>query len=128
MAARPFVTGRVLDVGCGSGNFADYVAADRYVGVDIDEESLTIAREAYPAHQFQKELPVADELFDTIISLAVIEHVREPITFMSELVARLAPNTESRILCTTPHPTMGWIHAFGASFGLFSRQTSEEHE
>lgn len=127
-AARPFIRGRVLDVGCGSGALAGFVAADRYVGVDKDQESLERARQQYPQHQFFSALPPVEEVFDTIVSLAVIEHVPQPIQFLNELKARLGPIEENRVVITTPHPAFDWIHSAGAAIGLFSSHASEEHE
>jgi ribosomal protein L11 methylase PrmA len=61
-AARPYIKGRVLDVGCGTGVLAGIVAADLYVGVDIDEQSLSIANKQYPQYNFQSFLPPEENL------------------------------------------------------------------
>jgi len=34
----------------------------------------------------------------------------------------------ARIVCTTPHPAMDWVHWTGSRIGLFSRSANEEHE
>lgn len=127
-AVCPFLYGKVLDMGCGSGALASLVPAENYFGVDIDEKSLTKARQLYPQHHFQMSLPLVQPVFDTVVSLAVIEHVINPKKFISDLAAYLAPSSKSHILITTPHPSMDWIHTIGASIGLFSRHASEEHE
>ena len=127
-AARPQLRGRVLDVGCGTGALAAWVPADRYVGVERDEPSLEIARRSYPQHRFYASLAEVERDFDTIVALAVIEHVENPEAFLRELAARLASGSESSIICTTPHPAMGWAHAIGAKVGLFSWHASEEHQ
>ncbi len=127
-AAKPFINGNVLDVGCGAGCLADYVAAALYLGVDIDSDSLQTARLKHPHHNFLPELPPVGTTFNTIVALAVIEHSPDPLHFLKELSARLGPGNGSRIICTTPHPRAGWIHKAGASIGLFSRHASEEHE
>ncbi|MBN1510467.1 MAG: class I SAM-dependent methyltransferase, partial [Phycisphaerae bacterium] len=50
-AARPFIDGgRVLDMGCGTGSLADIVAPQQYLGVDIDAESVRLARRRHPDH------------------------------------------------------------------------------
>ena len=127
-AAVPHVNGRVLDVGCGSGAMADLVPADRYIGVDVDDDSITEARRRHPQHHFQAMLPPAEPAFDTIVSLAVIEHVKDPGEFLRDLALRLLPGSQSCIVLTTPHPAVDWVHTIGASVGLFSRHASEEHE
>jgi 2-polyprenyl-3-methyl-5-hydroxy-6-metoxy-1,4-benzoquinol methylase len=126
-AARPHLNGRILDVGCGSGALAEIIPAADYLGVDMDEASLAKARSQHPGHRFQVALPPVGEVFDTVVCLAVIEHVSEPVTFLRDLAARLAPS-RACIVLTTPHPAVDWIHTAGASLGLFSRHASEEHE
>jgi 2-polyprenyl-3-methyl-5-hydroxy-6-metoxy-1,4-benzoquinol methylase len=126
--ARPWLQGRVLDVGCGSGALAAELPPPRYLGVEIDPLSLQLARERYPGHRFAGELPPAGETFDTILSLAVIEHVPDPAGFLGALAGRLAAPHWARIVISTPHPAADWIHHTGAAIGLFSRHASEEHE
>ena len=127
-AALPYLEGRVLDVGCGSGALAEYVAADRYCGVDIDAASLALARAKYPDHEFREALEDAGGGFDTVVSLAVIEHVPDAAGFLAELKARLRGESAGRIVITTPRPAVDWIHTAGAAIGLFSGHASEEHE
>ncbi|MGB9662694.1 MAG: class I SAM-dependent methyltransferase [Moorellaceae bacterium] len=126
-AVRPYIRGRVLDVGCGAGALADMVAPDFYLGVDIDEQSLAKARKLHPNHCFQSVLPPAESAFDTVVALAVIEHVPDPAAFLYDLAARLKKAPGSWIVCTTPHPSVHWIHTAGARVGLFSRHASKEH-
>lgn len=127
-AIMPYLKGRVLDFGCGSGNLAAYVDSDKYYGVDIDTGSLQQAALRYPEHHFISELPNSDIKFDSIVSLAVIEHVSSPVQFLHTLALYLDKNSASRIVITTPHPTVGWVHDLGAAIGLFSRHANEEHE
>lgn len=127
-AARPYIRGKVLDMGCGIGALASWVPADLYWGVDIDEPSLALARRRHPRHSFSSSWPAAKPDFDTVVSLAVMEHVPDPAMFLRELAARLSTNPDSRIVCTTPHPLVGRVHGMGAKIGLFSRHASEEHE
>lgn len=126
-AARPHVRGRILDVGCGSGAFARFVGQDGYVGVDVDQLSLERARIAFPRYLFRDRMPEFGEKFDTILSLAVIEHVSSPERFFLEL-AEFMRDERSTIVVTTPHPSVDWVHDAGAAVGLFSKHAKEEHE
>jgi SAM-dependent methyltransferase len=126
--ARPYLRGRILDVGCGTGALAALVDADHYLGVEVDEISLQQARLRFPTHQFVSGLPESTEKFDSIISLAVIEHVSDPAQFLRTLAGCLNDTPTSRLLVTTPHPAVDWIHDLGASIGLFSKHANEEHE
>jgi 2-polyprenyl-3-methyl-5-hydroxy-6-metoxy-1,4-benzoquinol methylase len=128
-AALPFLAGKVLDVGCGSGSLAQFVAPENYLGVDLDAVSLSVARVRYPQHTFVGELPPPTVAgFDTIVALAVIEHVNQPELFMREMLLRLGPSSRASIVLTTPHPLFDWAHGAGASLGIFSRHAHEEHE
>ena len=126
-AVRPLLRGRVLDVGCGSGAFAQFFEQANYVGVDLDSLSLERARVAFPQYFFRDRLPESGEMFDSIVSLAVIEHVSSPEQFLSEL-AEFMRDEKSRIVVTTPHPSVDWVHHAGAAVGLFSKHANEEHE
>lgn len=127
-AAKPYLSGRILDVVCGSGALAALVAADRYLGVELDEASLQQARLRFPTHQFVSEMPEPIEKFESIISLAVIEHVSDPAQFLRTLAGCLNDTSTSRLVVTTPHPAVDWIHDVGAAIGLFSKHANEEHE
>lgn len=127
-AAAPFLKGRVLDYGCGSGVLANLVDSDQYLGVDIDAESLQQAQTRFPQHQFVSELRDLNEEFDTIVSLAVIEHVNDPSSFLRGLVRYLRMSDDACVVVTTPSPSADWIHELGAGLGIFSKHANEEHE
>ena len=127
-AASPFLRGKILDVGCGSGDLCGRFSAGGYLGVDRDEESLALARLRHPEHIFQAQLPPSEAKFDTIVALAVIEHVPDPVVFLGDLAMRLREDSASCIVLTTPHPSMEIVHTLGAKIGLFSNHASEEHE
>lgn len=124
---RPYIRGRVLDYGCGIGALGQYVAKGDYTGVDIDSESLEIAALRYPHHHFALKGDLGDRReFDTIICLAVIEHVPSPADLLRSFVPLLSH--EGQIVLTTPNPPFEWIHGLGARVGLFSREGHDEHQ
>jgi len=127
-AVRPYLNGRVLDVGCGSGGLAEYISSDQYLGVDVDPLSLELARARFPSHRFEADMSKVDGKFDTIVSLAVIEHVNDPSIFLANLGCHLVDSENAHIVLTTPHPVGDWIHDYGALVGLFSKHANEEHE
>lgn len=127
-AALPYLQGRVLDFGCGSGALAQWLPPDRYLGMEIDHESIERAQANHLSHRFHHGNGGVDEKFDTVVSLAVIEHVRDPSDFLRTLSAYLSPGSDARIVVTTPHPSMDWVHESGAKIGLFSWHASDEHE
>ena len=74
---------RVLDVGCGTGTLATWLAehaAARVWGVDASPEMLAVAREKVPAGVGLKEgraeeLPFKDGWFERVVMMLVIHHV-----------------------------------------------------
>lgn len=124
-AARPWLAGSVLDFGCGSGALAEFVPAADYTGFDIDPQSLANAGALFPAHHFLHELPQTDK-FDTVVSLAVIEHCKDTNGFLRQLLG--FTRAGGRIVLTTPHPAFEFAHDFGSRIGVFSHAASEEHE
>lgn len=125
-AAAPYLRGNVLDFGCGSGALADLVPADKYLGYDRDPESVAKARALHPKHRFELDPPIADGSFKTVVCLAVIEHVSDPVDFVRSLSGYL--QRDGLIVLSTPHPRFEWIHSLGSHVGLFSHDAHEEHE
>src|SRR5213596_169632 len=74
---------RVLDVGCGTGTLATWLAehaAARVWGVDVSPEMLAVAREKVPAGVGLKEgraeeLPFKDGWFERAVMMLVLHHV-----------------------------------------------------
>jgi SAM-dependent methyltransferase len=70
---------RVLDVGCGPATNAPRFAGADYVGVDINEHYLTIARKKHPGRFVQADLRTADlsslGTFDTILVNSFLHHL-----------------------------------------------------
>jgi 2-polyprenyl-3-methyl-5-hydroxy-6-metoxy-1,4-benzoquinol methylase len=127
-AARPFIKGSVIDVGCGTGKLAEYVHPDNYVGTDTDVGSISFARVKYPRHTFltAEEAANIKRKFDTVVALAVIEHVGNPVEFAKYLRSLLIK--DGLLVITTPHPCGNLILEIGSKFGIFSSEAHEEHE
>jgi 2-polyprenyl-3-methyl-5-hydroxy-6-metoxy-1,4-benzoquinol methylase len=123
-AARPYLVGTVLDFACGHGNLAQLCNPHCYVGYDLDERKLAVARRHFPHHRFQPALPEGQR-FDVVVALAFIEHVN-PEHYLKQFVDLLLPS--GRIVLTTPHPSFEWVHTAGARLGLFSQEAHEDHE
>jgi 2-polyprenyl-3-methyl-5-hydroxy-6-metoxy-1,4-benzoquinol methylase len=122
---RPYLQGKILDVGCGIGALSELVSPDSYFGIDIDEESLKTARKKYPQYRFMKEYPENTQ-FDTAVLVAVIEHIRNKHAFFKRLKSLLGPN--GQIVVTTPHPSTEKVYSIGSKIGLFSSAANQEHD
>lgn len=125
--ARPYLRGRVLDLGCAEGHLAAYVPANDYVGVDLDEDILVVARANWPDHTFLcPDALDSGERFDMIVALAVIEHVPDPEGWLRRWVRHLLPG--GRVVLTTPHARWEPLHGFAARFSLTSEEAHDEHD
>ena len=102
--ARPYLHGAVLDYGCGVGALSDSCDPAGYLGVDIDRESVAVAQARRPQFRFVRETPSTPQQFDTIVALAVIEHLEDPAALLAQFRRLLAPG--GQIVLTTPHPSL----------------------
>ncbi len=87
----------VLDIGCGTG-VTTAAAADlgfESVGLDVVPEFVEVARVRHPGASFSvgpsEKLPFADESFDYVLLLSLLEHVQDWERTLAEAVRVLAP-------------------------------------
>jgi 2-polyprenyl-3-methyl-5-hydroxy-6-metoxy-1,4-benzoquinol methylase len=104
-AGRPAV--RVLDVGCGEGQFAAALelAGFAVVGVDVAEEPLRRARASHPELDLRLvpadgPWPVDDASFDVVWAGETIEHVADTAGWLSEV--RRVLRSGGKLLLSTP--------------------------
>jgi 2-polyprenyl-3-methyl-5-hydroxy-6-metoxy-1,4-benzoquinol methylase len=88
--------GRLLDIGCGDGNFARHMANRGWDVTGLDPalsqgsvEMVALGRLSLQSHGLA-DLP-ADQLFDVITLWDVVEHVEKPDQLIEQAVAYLAP-------------------------------------
>jgi 2-polyprenyl-3-methyl-5-hydroxy-6-metoxy-1,4-benzoquinol methylase len=91
-------TSRVVDVGCGSGEFSAMAAAEGYssVGLDVSEPSIEAARRLHPGIDYRvgdaSTLSESEpESFDVVTLWDVIEHVMRPHAVVADCAALLRP-------------------------------------
>ncbi len=110
-ARRPLAGRRALDVGCGAGLLSEPLArmgADA-TGLDAAPETIAVAQ----AHARAQGLAIdyrsggiedlADERFDLVCCMEVIEHVADPAAFVAGLGRALAPG--GLLILSTPNRT-----------------------
>jgi SAM-dependent methyltransferase len=127
----------VLDLGCGSGVVADWLA-ERAATVDavdanpraIDYARRTFARPNLSFHLATADaLPFAEERFGRIYLIEFIEHIYESqlAALLARLRALLAPG--GTVFLTTPNYRSPWPLLEGAMdrFGLAPRMEGEQH-
>lgn len=93
------ITGKTLDVGCGSKpyeylyNTSEYIGLEYYSGTGKKKKSVDFF---YDGHEF----PFGNNIFDSLVSNQVFEHVFNPEEFLSEIWRVLKPG--GHLLMTMP--------------------------
>jgi ubiquinone/menaquinone biosynthesis C-methylase UbiE len=98
---------RLLDLGCGEGDFAAAAAAAgaEVVGADVAQAALERAGRRHPDLRLELvpphgPLPWDDGAFDVVWASEVVEHVADTARWLSEVRRVLTPG--GRLLVTTP--------------------------
>ncbi len=105
----PHVAGRVLEVGCGTGNITQFLAsrADEVVGIDpvarfVDKFRLRFAgNQAVTSHRctLADLTPASDDsgCFDTAVSCNVFEHIENHVAALGQVARHLKPGGKAVI-------------------------------
>lgn len=96
----PFLTGRLLDFGCGSKPYRSLFTVDEYTGVDYNSPGHPHTNEQIDFYYDGHHLPFGNEQFDSIFTSEVFEHVFNLPEILQELNRVLKPG--GRILITCP--------------------------
>lgn len=93
------LSGRLLDVGCGTKPYRRLFHVDEYVGLEIDGE---LARQRGGADYFYdgQSFPFDGGSFNVVLTNQVLEHVFNPDVFLSEIHRVLTP--DGVLLLTVP--------------------------
>lgn len=112
----PYSGMKVLDVGCGTGNFSIKLArlGCKVTGIDLSEKMLDIARrkakkehldiEFYNMDVYRLEFP--DGCFDGVFSMAAFEFIKEPLKAYREMYRVVKPG--GKILIGTINRESSW--------------------
>ncbi len=101
----------VLDVACGTGYGAGYMAekrAGQVVGADMSMAAVDYARERFGEDNKARfvcanavKLPFTDNAFDIVVSFETIEHIRQYRKFLAE--CRRVLKEDGLLICSTPN-------------------------
>lgn len=115
---QPTAGMRVLDAGCGTGNFSMKMAALGVTveGIDLSEPMIGYAKEKAQASPYADQLhfqvgdlytlPFADESFDAVLSMAAFEFIHEDRRALDEFMRVVKPG--GRVLIGTITGNSDW--------------------
>lgn len=117
----PYLSGRLLDVGCGTKPYQQLFDVEQYLGLDIDSvptRKSGVADYLYDGHKF----PLQNGEFDAVLCNQVLEHVFNPNDFLLEIHRVLTPG--GKLLLTVPfvwdEHEQPFDYARYSSYGLMS--------
>lgn len=106
--AAQYVSGSLLEVGCGEGRGIDWLLPQikQYTAIDKIAPVIDKLKIKYPQATFYSgNIPplsvFADNSFDTVVSFQVIEHIDDDALFLKEISRVLKPGGQA--LITTPN-------------------------
>jgi len=111
-----------LDLGCGDGGSSGFYLtahSGSYVGVDVAQQALEVARErGFNVLRIDDaaSLPFDDESFDVVVCSEVLEHLFEPQLAVAEAMRVLRPN--GRLILTVPNVAY-WRDRVDALLGVW---------
>ena len=118
-AKRPFEGLRLLDIGCGGGLLCEPMArlGATVVGADAAERNIPVAQlhaeqsglDIDYRHTTAEAMAEAGEKFDVVLNMEVVEHVADPLAYLTACRALLKPG--GLHLCST-------INRNAKSFGM----------
>jgi SAM-dependent methyltransferase len=133
---------RVLDLGCGGGQLASYVAergAASVTAIDASERMLAVARErwAHPRVEYQRiaieDAAFADGAFDLVVSSLAFHYVADYEALIAGIARWLIPG--GRLVFSTEHPIYaarstdeGWVDDAGWAIDDYAVEGPRERE
>lgn len=108
-APLPFAGLRLLDIGCGGGLLCEPMArlGATVIGADAAERNIPVARlhaeqsglEIDYRHTTAEALAAAGERFDVVLNMEVVEHVADPLAYLTACQTLLKPG--GLMVCST---------------------------
>lgn len=121
---------RILDVGCGDGNFCVSLKkackAKEVYGIEISPKAVEMAKKngvkAFQLDMDKEDFPFEDNYFDAVFAGEIIEHLYDPDHLLEEVNRVVRPGTNLFVL-TTPNLAC-WQNRVSLLFGFQPYLTS----
>lgn len=109
--------GQLYDLGCGEMPYKAWLLnhAERYMGVDWGSTLHELKADVLA--DLNEPLPIENDVADTVISLSVMEHLREPQQFLNEAHRILKPGGNMILQV----PFMWWVHEAPYDYFRYTR-------
>jgi len=104
--ALPYVTGSVLDIGCGDGALHNALPEHKYLGIDIVKNGLPLSIFKQIDIETDQREAIKGQ-YNTIVMLAFLEHLNNPLSILHWCYSRLHNN--GNLVLTTPTARGDWI-------------------
>lgn len=72
--------GKIIDLGCGIGNFSTLFPDVDYYGADIDKNAIVYAQKYFPGKFFvhdAKDIKFPNDFFDAVLAVALFHHLED---------------------------------------------------
>lgn len=106
--AQPYISGQLLEVGCGEGRGIELLSplCEQYMAIDKITDVIERLSQSYKNVTFRQAIVppfegIASNTFDVVVSFQVIEHIKDDVHFLKEIFRVLKPG--GKALITTPN-------------------------
>jgi len=94
---------KILDIGCGTGEYSESFLKDQYIGIDIDEKNIKYAQKHYDKNfkvADALKLPFEDNSFDKVLIVGVLHHltIEESQKVLQEIQRVLSKGAQALII------------------------------
>jgi SAM-dependent methyltransferase len=116
----PRIKGRLLDFGCGRKPYENLFQVQEYIGVDIEQTGHDHANSRVDVFYNGRELPFADNTFDSLFCSEVLEHIFNPDEILPEINRVMKPGATALItvpFCWNEHE-VPYDYGRYTSFGI----------
>lgn len=104
------VRGKIVDVGCGVGNFSTFFPKASYTGIDIDPALIAVAKAHYPGAFIVADaahLPFRKNSFDVVLAVGMLHHLdAETLKLVIQEFARVAKKNAAVVIVEDERPTL----------------------